>query len=168
MKTLIVFLGIAVLHMALLTWQSDCTKFSLAKAEMDRMAKECAAGAVLYFKEEAYAEGNIVIDEEAVRQFTADYNADWPSAGGLADGQVKIKWHVENRQAQAESRTVGRAATRAGPGKTAQSEVKDSGQERQSASVTVETSYQGEDFFRLPFLKKDAVKVYAAYETVGR
>ncbi|MBR0597669.1 hypothetical protein [Sinanaerobacter chloroacetimidivorans] len=67
MKILIVGVAIILINVMSLTFHADYARYELTEQAMKNEADKCAAAAVLYFNEEAYGEGELLLkDEDAV------------------------------------------------------------------------------------------------------
>jgi hypothetical protein len=64
MKSLIVFMGMLLVCAAFVFYQNDMGRYMRAQTALKALAEECAAGAALYFDEEAYAEGRMIFNED--------------------------------------------------------------------------------------------------------
>jgi hypothetical protein len=147
MKTLLVFLGLLLICAAFVFYQNDMGRYMRAQTALKALAEECAAGAALYFDEEAYAEGRMVFNEEEARAYI-DYIL-------------------------AASRVPAPDAKAAGPIVPAVSFYDDRGSYGGSAgphgvishpSVVVRLRVATKDVFRLPFLTVTALEREAMYE----
>lgn len=67
MKILIVGVAIILINVMSLTFHADYARYELTEQAMKNEADKCAAAAVLYFNEEAYGEGELLLkDGDAV------------------------------------------------------------------------------------------------------
>jgi hypothetical protein len=69
MKVLIVFLGLLLICCGFVIYQSDMGRYVRAQTALKALAEECAAGAALYFDEEAYALGRMIFNETEGREY---------------------------------------------------------------------------------------------------
>ncbi|MDR2770547.1 MAG: hypothetical protein LBB57_00755 [Clostridiales Family XIII bacterium] len=147
MKTLIVFLGLLLCCTAFLFYQNDMGRYMRAQTALKALAEECAAGAALYFDEEAFAEGRMIFNEDEARACVAYMLA----SSGVPAPDVRA----------------------AGPVSAAVSFYDDRGAYGMNAgaygvirhpSVVVKLRVATEDIFRLPFLTVTALEREAMYE----
>jgi hypothetical protein len=71
MKALLVFMGMLLICAAFIFYQNDMGRYMRAQTALKALAEECAAGAALYFDEEAYAEGRMIFNEAEARKYIA-------------------------------------------------------------------------------------------------
>ena len=69
MKILIVFMAILSLNTMFLTYQSDMNRFQREQTRVKHIAEECAAGASLYYDEEAFSLGYLRFNREEGKRF---------------------------------------------------------------------------------------------------
>ncbi len=140
MKTFVIFLGIFLLSLTFLTYQGDMSRYLQLRTALKAAAEEAAAGAALYYDEEAFSEGLMVISE------------------GQAERYVE---YVALRAAEA-------MRLPAGQDLRAEMEIRDdrtgSNEEGAHPSVTVTMILRCGDLFRLPFLTVTEVRRAARYE----
>lgn len=68
MKVLIVFIGLLIVNVTFVIYQGDLGRYIHLQTFIKAAAEECAAGAALYYDEEAYSHGNMIINQnEAIR-----------------------------------------------------------------------------------------------------
>ncbi|MDR2089471.1 MAG: hypothetical protein LBP73_08960 [Clostridiales Family XIII bacterium] len=147
MKVLIVFTGLLLVCAAFVFYQNDMGRYMRAQTALKALAEECAAGAALYFDEEAYAEGRTIFNEDEARACVA--------------------------YMLAASRVPAPDVRAAGPIAASVSFYDDRGAYGGSAgafgfishpSVVVRLRVATEDVFRLPFLTVTALEREAMYE----
>lgn len=64
MKILIIFLGISIININILIYQSDLNRYNNAQEHIKIIADEAAASAALYYNEEEYSMGYLVSNRE--------------------------------------------------------------------------------------------------------
>lgn len=69
MKILIVFMALFSLNTMFLAYQSDMNAFNREQTRVKSIAEECAAGASLYFDEEAFSQGFLRFNREEGKLF---------------------------------------------------------------------------------------------------
>ncbi|MDD2216394.1 MAG: hypothetical protein PHR60_06810 [Eubacteriales bacterium] len=68
MKVLIVFIGLLIVNVTFVIYQGDLGRYIHLQTFLKAAAEECAAGAALYYDEEAYGHGTMIINRgEAIR-----------------------------------------------------------------------------------------------------
>lgn len=143
MKTLLIFLATWILYASLLIYQSDFSRMNMMKWEVERIARQSASGGIQFFEAEAYSEGNMVVDEAAVRQFEKDFLLDEIKRNPkMSGGNLTLRLTTHNRE-------------------TSPDEIR-------SQKVSAEAVYEEDNFFRLSFLKKDRITKSISYEVRGR
>ena len=135
MKVFIIFLGLLLINVTFLTYQGDLSHYMKLRGFLKAVAEECACGAAMYYDEERYSTGELVIDREEAEKYTAYITE---KAETLLDGQSKgeLRYEIE---------TAGTP------------------EEPPAVTVTV-TLVTVQDLFRLPFLTAKQVARAAKYE----
>jgi hypothetical protein len=64
MKILIIFLGISILNINILIYQSDLNRYNNVQENIKNLADEAAASSALYYSEEEYSMGYLVSNKE--------------------------------------------------------------------------------------------------------
>lgn len=64
MKVLIIFLGISIIYINILIYQSDINRYNNVQENIKNLADESAASAALYYDEEEYSIGYMVSNKE--------------------------------------------------------------------------------------------------------
>ncbi len=134
MKVFIVFLGIFMINISFLSYQGDMGRYVRCQAFLKAVAEECAAGAALYYDEDAYSEGQLCFYRD--------------------EGRKYIEYIIEESKKE--------MPLPVGSGITYEAVFQDEGTE--IPSVTVELTAATEDLFRLPFLEVEEIKRAAKYE----
>jgi hypothetical protein len=147
MKTLLVFLGLLLICAGFVFYQNDMGRYMRAQTALKALAEECAAGAALYFDEEAYAVGRMIFNEAESRAYIAHMLATSgvPAPDAKAAGPVAADiFFYDDRGAYGGS---------AGPFGVIS-----------HPSVVVRLRVATKDVFRLPFLTVTALEREAMYE----
>jgi hypothetical protein len=146
-KALLVFMAMLLVCAAFVFYQNDMGRYMRAQTALKALADECAAGAALYFDEEAYAEGRMIFNEDEGRRYIAHMLA----TSGIPAPDVRA----------------------AGPVTASVSFYDDRGAYGGSAgafgvvnhpSVVVRLRVATEDVFRLPFLTVTELERETMYE----
>jgi hypothetical protein len=147
MKTLLVFLGMLLICAAFVFYQGDMGRYVRAQTALKALAEECAAGAALYFDEEAYAEGRMIFNEEEARAYIAHMLATTgvPAPDAKAAGPIAATVSFYDDRGSYGER-VGAFGVINHP------------------SVVVRLRVATEDIFRLPFLTATAIERETVYE----
>ena len=69
MKLLIVFMALVSLNLMFLIYQGDMNRFIRVQSEIKSIAEECAAGASLYYDEEAFSQGYYLYDKKEGKKY---------------------------------------------------------------------------------------------------
>ncbi len=69
MKTFIVFLALCLVFVSMLVYTTDMQNYVQLQNHMKAIAEECAAGGALELDPEAYAQGEISIDETRAAEY---------------------------------------------------------------------------------------------------
>ena len=64
MKILIIFIGISIININILIYQSDLNRYNNAQEDIKNLADEAAASAALYYNVEEYSMGYLVSNKE--------------------------------------------------------------------------------------------------------
>ena len=68
MKILLVGIAIIIINVLSITYHADYSRYELTEQALKNEADKCAAAAVLYFDEEAYGDGALLLkDDDAVK-----------------------------------------------------------------------------------------------------
>ncbi len=134
MKVFIVFLGVFLINISFLSYQGDMGRYIRCQAFLKAVAEECAAGAALYYDEDAYSEGRMCFYRD--------------------EGRKYIEYIIE--------KSCKEMPLPAGSGIRYEALFQDEGVE--IPSVTVELTAKTEDLFRLPFLDVTEIKRESKYE----
>ncbi|MCI5898471.1 MAG: hypothetical protein SOY83_04035 [Anaerovoracaceae bacterium] len=140
MKVFLVFLALCIVNVNFIVFQGDMSNYLHLQNLMKAAAEECAAGAGLYYDEEAYGEGKMVISEKHAEAYIDSVCENILSESGLPAGS-DLSWELMIH----DDRT-GREEGVRGP------------------SVEVKLTLDTEDLFRLSFLKVTRVVRSAKYE----
>lgn len=134
MKVFIVFLAIFLINVSFLSYQGDMGRYVRAQSFLKAVAEECAAGAALYYDEDAYSEGRL-------RFYSGE-------------GRKYIEYIIEESRKE--------MPLPRGCVITYEADFED--EDAEIPSVTVELTAATEDLFRLPFLTVTEIKRAAKYE----
>jgi hypothetical protein len=69
MKVMIVSLGLLIAGMTFVVFQGDMGRYMHIQTFLKANAEECAAGAALYYDEEAYSQGKMIICKEEAEKY---------------------------------------------------------------------------------------------------
>jgi hypothetical protein len=132
---------------AFVFYQNDMGRYMRAQTALKALAEECAAGAALYFDDEAYAEGHMIFNETEARAYIAHMltTSGVPSPDVRAAGSVAatVSFYDDRGSYGA---VLGAFGVVMHP------------------SVVVKLRVETEDIFRLPFLTVTALEREAMYE----
>ena len=142
MKVLIVFLAMLIVNTTFIVHQGDLNKYVRLQAFLKAVCEEAAAGASLYYDEEYYSRGLMVINQDEGRKYI-DYQVAQAEQNLGIGGMESLT---------AEIQIVDDI-----------SGVLESGM---SPSVTVTLYLHVKDLFRLPLMNRDQVVRSARYELV--
>lgn len=140
MKVFIVFLGILIINVSFLSYQGDMGRYLHVQSDLKAMAEECAAGAALYYDEEAYSDGLFEFKYEEGRdyiEFILEESKDKVPVIQKSDLSYEVFFQDD------------------GLGYEEGEEI---------PSVTVTITAVTEDLFHLPFLEITKIKRAAKYE----
>ena len=155
MKVFIVFCGLMIINISFLSYQGDMGRYVHSQTFMKAVAEECAAGAALYYDEEAYSDGCFQFRYEAGIEYIeyilkeAECRMPLPESSKLT---YRVSFQDDNlgyedRTLEPDSKANGTYESKPG-----------------IPSVTVEISAETEDLFHLPFLEVTHLKRKAKYE----
>ena len=141
MKVMLVFLGLLVLGTVAVAHRGDMERYVRLQAELKALAEECAVGAALYYDEEAYSLGLLVIDRQEAEKYIlaltqAAEQRLGPDGGTVLSHSMVIKDDVSHSDVLGDT----------------------------SPSVTVQLQLLLPDLFRLPFLTVRQITRGAEYE----
>ncbi|MDR3295357.1 MAG: hypothetical protein LBT26_05970, partial [Clostridiales Family XIII bacterium] len=145
-KALIVFLALTLLCTGFIFQQGDMGRYVRAQTTLKALAEECAAGAALYFDEEAYADGHMVFNQAEGQRYiahmvgAASLGADVEAAGAISADV----FFYDDRSGYGQN--VGKYGVVYHP------------------SVVVRLTAPAKDVFRLPFFSVTSLARTAMYE----
>jgi hypothetical protein len=147
MKALIVFLGMLLICASFVLYRGDMGRYMRAQTALKALAEECAAGAALYFDEDAYAEGRMVFNEDEARAFIAYMlaNSGVPAPDAETAGPISASVAFYDDRGPYGGSLGAFGIVR-------------------HPSVVVRLRVATEDVFRLPFLTVTALEREAMYE----
>ncbi len=153
MKVFIVFLGLFIINVSFLSYQGDMGRYVRCQTFLKAAAEECAAGAALYYDEEAYAGGEFRFSYEEGRKFIEYILEESLEAAPLPENgnvtfEVRFQDDYLGYDIDAESSDPEWA--------------EESGENIPSVTVTL-TAVTG-DLFHLPFLEMKEIVRAAKYE----
>ena len=103
MKILLVFLGMMVVSVTFIAYEGDMNHYLRLQTNLKAAAEEAAAGASLYYEEEAFASGILTIKEEDARLYveeivskTAETLSLDPEKGESLTYSLEIQDGIEN------------------------------------------------------------------------
>jgi len=155
MKIFIVFLGLLIINVSFLSYQGDMGRFVRCQAFLKAVAEECAAGAALYYDEDAYSDGTMRFYYEEGRNYIEYIIAESEKRSPLPGGS-DITYKVEFQDDY--------LGYEAGPGSPGGGTGGGTDVTDGIPSVTVELTAETDDLFRLPFLAVIEIKRAAKYE----
>lgn len=177
MKVLIVFLSLLVVNLSFLCYDSDMATYQQLQKELKAISEECAAGASLYFDEEAYSHGDLVIkDEDAVAYVThlvkrAEKKAAQSGKPAISQGTgICCTLYIideKNPGAFRSYRDGKQVNLPDGALPDSVRKVEGDGHIIYEPSVVVDLTMNTGDLFRLPFLKVNRIYRSAMYELSG-
>lgn len=145
MKVFIVFMGIFVIHVSFLSYQGDMGRYVQARNFLKAAAEECAAGAALYYDQEAYSRGEFRFSYEEGRDYIEYILEKGMETAPLpASSSITYEVFFEDDHLGYEGN----------PG----------GGSKDIPSVTVALKAETEDLFSLPFLEVTEITRAARYE----
>ena len=147
MKALIVFLGMMLICTSFVLYRNDMGRYMRAQTALKALAEECAAGAALYFDEDAYAEGRMIFNEGEASAFVAymltDSGVPAPDAKAAGPIAASVTFYDDRGSYGGSAGAFGII---------------------RHPSVVVRLRVATEDVFRLPFLTVTALEREAMYE----
>ncbi len=139
MKVFIVFLGLFIINVSFLSYQGDMGRYVQCQTFLKAVAEECAAGAALYYDEEAYSEGEYYFYYEEGQKYIAHIIGESKKKMSLPqNSNITYEVSFQDDYLGYEGETI--------------------------PSVTVSITADTEDLFHLPFLEVTQVKRAAKYE----
>lgn len=69
MKVFLVFIGLMIINITFISYQGDLSRYLQLQNLLKAAAEECAAGAALYYDEEAYSQGLMIIKQEEAEKY---------------------------------------------------------------------------------------------------
>lgn len=141
MKVFLVFLGLLMAGTLAVAHRGDMERYVRLQADLKALAEECAVGAALYYDEEAFGRGLLVIDRQEAEKYVASLVQAAGERFGATEG-VSLTHTLEIEDDGSPGNVPG------GP----------------SPSVTVRLALALPDLFRLPFLNVRQIDRGAEYE----
>ncbi len=142
MKVFLVFLAMLVVNTTFVVHQGDLNRYVRLQTFLKALCEEAAGGAALYYDEEAYSQGFMVINQEEGEKYI---------------GYLISKAGESLRLNDEDSLTTGIEIVDEKNGPL---------EPGMCPSVTVTIYLNSVDLFRLPFIKRDQVIRSARYELV--
>ena len=146
MKVLIVFLGLLLINISFLAYQSDMDRYVKLQTNLKAAAEDAAAGASLCQDEEAYGKGYLVIDDAKAEEYVSfvaeDMKRRLPEYMG-AEVRYEMKIFDDSKGYEG-------------------AELYDL--EKMLPAVWVRFTINSKDIFRLPFLEKTETNRSAVYQ----
>lgn len=143
MKVFLVFLSLLMVNVTFVTYQGDMNRYLQLRAFLKAEAEECAAGASLYYDEEAFSNGRMVIAETEARAYVNRITEE-AAASHMIPPDGKLFWSM-----------------------TIADDEKGYPDGERDPSVTVNLHLNTPDLFRLPFLEVTEVSREAKYQLAG-
>ncbi|GAB1475689.1 hypothetical protein MASR2M70_05210 [Bacillota bacterium] len=140
MKVFIVFLALLIVNTTFISFAGDLNRYVRLQTYLKAAAEEAAAGAALYYDEEAFGRGIMIINRDEGEKYIADQIARVEASLNLKEGE-SLRAEVEIEDDMGGS---------ADPGVT--------------PAVTVTLCLTVTDLFRLPFVCREQVVRSARYE----
>jgi hypothetical protein len=140
MKVFIVFLGLLIINVSFITYHGDLNRYVQLQRYLKDLAEEGAAGVAMYYDEEAYGKGLMIINREEGEKYISFLLDKAEEKLGFLD--------IKDINGDIEIFDDGEGA--GGPGATPR--------------VTVILRLTVNDMFRLPFLNREQVVTGAQYE----
>lgn len=146
MKILIVFLGILLINVSFLAFDSDMDRYEKLQVVLKAAAEEAAAGAALCQDEAQYGKGFLVIDSRAAEEYAAFAAADVERRlpepmGAKVNYEMKIFDDAKGYDG-----------------------IENCGVSGESPAVWIRLTATGKDLFRLPFVSQTVTKRSAVYQ----
>jgi len=140
MKVFIVFIGLMLVYVTFICYQGDLNRYVQLQTLLKAAAEECAAGSALYYDEDAYAQGLMIINKTDAENYTAYITDRAAGILELDDGE-NLSYTMEVFDDSCGAADTG-----------------------QPPCVTVTLKLAVSDLFRLPFLKAEQVVRSTKYE----
>lgn len=144
MKVFLIFLSLFIVNITLITYQGDMNRYLQLRTFLKFEAEECAGGASLYYDEEAYGNGKMVIAEKESRAYINRIVTEAAASPTMPPGS-RLTFSTEIVD-----------------------DEKAASDGEQAPSVTVTLHLDTPDLFRLPFLKVTEVTRKAKYQLSSR
>lgn len=155
MKVFIVFFALLIINISFLTYQGDMGRYVRCQAFLKAVAEECAAGAALYYDEDAYSDGRFCFRQEEGLRYIEFILQESGKQMPLPHGSTIAYEVLFQDDAVGYQDDRGSGPSGGGP---------DGELGSSNPSVTVELKAATGDLFRLPFLKVTEIKRRAKYE----
>lgn len=147
MKVFIVFLGLLLVNISFLTYQSDMERYVQAQIFLKALAEECAAGAALYYDPKEYSEGKFVFNYDEGRKY-AEYLTEIAKAQMPLPQKSELTFQLSFQD----------------DGLGYQDKDGSARSDHGIPAVTAEVTVHTQDLFRLPFLEIEQVTRKSKYE----
>lgn len=158
MKVLIVSLGLLLVGVTFVIYQGDMSRYLQIQTFVKAVAEECAAGAALYYDEEAYSRGSMVIRQEEAVKYIDHLVEEAADQLRLSEGEG-ISYELQIAGEKGGMRLLGEGGGTDTPGENGGDSPAG-----QSPWVEVTLRLKTKDLFRLPFLKAEQVVRSGKYE----
>jgi hypothetical protein len=142
MKVFLVFLAMLIVNTTFVVHQGDLNRYVRLQTFLKALCEEAAAGAALYYDEESYSHGFMVINQEEGEKYI-DYLIVKAKDSLNLDGNENLTADIEIVDEENGVLELG-----------------------MWPSVTVTLYLNSRDLFRLPFIKREQVIRSARYELV--
>jgi hypothetical protein len=146
MKVFIVFFAMLIINISFLSYNSDMDRYVKLQTHLKALAEESAAGASLFYDQEAYSKGSLYFDRESATEYVnflvENAECHYPI---FSEGYItseEIFFDDMNGYAASQGYNV----------------------QKESPAVVVTLTYCGQDVFRLPFICVQNVSRTATYQ----
>lgn len=146
-------MGLLIVNVSFLSYQGDLGRYVRCQTFLKAAAEECAAGAALYYDEEAYSAGRFQFRYEEGRKYIEYLIEESKGKTPLPRDSI-VTYEVVFR----DDLTGYDGEDGSGPDESG------GGEAGNNPSVTVEITAVTGDLFRLPFLEATEIKRAAKYE----
>lgn len=142
MKVFMIFIALLIINTSFMTYHCDLNNYTKLQAYMKALAEDAAAGAALYYDEEAYGNGIMIINKIEGEKFISDLLTQADTRLGLV-GNESLSFDFDIVDHRGEENLI------------------------LPPSVTVTIKFTGRELFRLPFLNHNLLVRSARYELAG-
>lgn len=140
MKIFLISLSLFIINISFLSFQGDLSRYIQLRTFLKYQAEEFASGAALYYDEEEYGKGHMVIEQTEALAYMNHVISNLKLSS-----TIPIDTHVSYEMVILD-------------------DEKGYGEGKEVPSVTVTLRMESPDIFRLPFLKVTEIERMARYE----